>query len=307
MILSTLPHRLIGLATLLAFVGLAPVASAQVTVLEEDFEDETVAYTTTTPEFTDDDVSSGRDFFIRTDGSNIASAYEVTGFGGTSYFAAQDIDGEGADATQSMMFTGIDVEGLTDLQVSFRLAEDDDGENQDWDVTEHFRVYASVYDVAVAGRQRGGEVLVFAVEDQGATNTEPLVDTDFDEVGDGTAITSEFAAFMASIPGTGERLDLRFEFSLNAGDEDIAIDDVMVTGTSEDDSEPIACSDGDPISYNPLFLDTDGVGSSVGEFVVLDTFGFDDIDLSTCTVAVFDPFTELVTYSVSPGQSGLFK
>jgi len=308
MTLSTLTQRLVGLAMLLAFVGLAPAVNAQVTALAEDFEDETVTYTTTLPEFSD----GSTDFFTRTDGSNINAGYEVTGFSGSSYFAAQDIDDGGAnESTQSMTFSGLDIEGLTDLEVSFSLAEDQASNgDEDWDSTDYFRVYASVYDVAVEGRQRGGEVLIFAVESDpvdldnpDGTNTEPRVDTDFDGWGDGTALTPEFAAFMASIPGTGERLDLRIEFSLNAGDEDIAIDDVMVVGTSDEvEPEPIACADGAPISYNPLFLDTDGLGSSVGEFVVLDTFGFDDIDLSTCSVAVFDPFTELVTYSVSPDK-----
>ncbi|GAB5537299.1 MAG: hypothetical protein Rubg2KO_35480 [Rubricoccaceae bacterium] len=305
--------RLIALAALA--LGLVPAANAQVTILEEDFEDETVVYTTSVDEFSD----SSSDFFTRTDGSTISSNYEVTGFGGTSYFAAQDIDGEVDSATQSMFFSDIDVEGLTDLQVSFKLAEDDSNDgNEDWDAAEHFRVYASVYDVSVAGRQRGGEVLIFAVEsDPGtgdvidATNTEPRVDTDFDELGDGAAITPEFAAFMASIPGTGERLDLRIEFSLNAGDEDIAIDDVVVTGTAEVvEPEPLACAVGTGLSFvDRSTFNTD----SDPEVIPFTNLSDSPVDVTGCQFVAFDPLTEQVTSSfaltprvVSPGADDVF-
>ncbi|MEO0557354.1 MAG: hypothetical protein AAF170_04130 [Bacteroidota bacterium] len=296
MIVSTLTHRLAGLATLLAFVGLAPAVSAQVTVLEEDFEDETVAYTTSIDEYSDD----FGDFFTRTDGSNISTSYEVTGFGGSSYFAAQDIDDGGAfEPTQSMSFMGLDVEGLTDLQVSFRLAEDQaSNDDEDWDAADYFRVYATVYDEAVAGRQRNSEVLVFAVEaeepEEDQFNNRPLVDTDLNGIGDGTEITPEFAAFMASIPGTGERLDLRIEFSLNAGDVDIALDDVMVTGTQEE-VEPLACAVGTGMTFVSDELDTDGNGVN-GEQVIVFNEGPGDVLLEACDFAVVDPFTEQVTF-----------
>ena len=315
--------RLVALVALAALLGLAPTATAQtaravqiaappavaasqsasstaVTALSEDFEDADVTYTTSVPEFSD----SSSDFFTRTDGSNISSSYEVTGFGGTSYFAAQDLDGEVDSPTQSIYFSDIDVDGLTDLTVSFRLAEDDSGDgNEDWDGPDYVRVYAFLHGSA-ASRQRGGEVLVFAVEsDPGTgdvvdeTNTEPRVDTNFDGLGDGAAITSEFADFMASIPGTGERLTLRIEISLDSGDEDIAIDDVMVTGTSEE-VEPVACTVGSGLSFTEAgVFDADGLPD--GE--KLSIYNFSPVPAATggCSISIFDPFTEQVTYSVN--------
>ena len=220
--ISTLPRLWSLLLAGLVVLAGAPLASAQVTALSEDFESATVAYTTapTASEYND---GSG-DFFTRTDGSNISSTYVVTGAGGSSYFAAQDLDGDGESPVQSLVFSGIDVSGLTNLSFNARFAEDDasDG-NEDWDVADHVRVYASL--------DGGAETLVFAIEDQGATNTAPRVDTDFDGVGDGTEITPDFAAFQAAIAGSGSTLTLRIEIALEAGDEDIAIDDVTVTGT----------------------------------------------------------------------------
>ena len=72
------------------------------TILFEDFEDEEVLYTVSTPEFTD----GGQDYFIRTDGSNISSE-NFSNIQGSSYFAAQDIDGDGANRNQTLTFSNI--------------------------------------------------------------------------------------------------------------------------------------------------------------------------------------------------------
>lgn len=285
--------RLTALAALAALLGLAPLASAQTTVFEEGFEGPSFGYTTSAPEFNDGD----RDFFTRTDGSDISSAYEVTGANGT-FFAAQDLDGEFPNRdTLSIFFSNIDVQGLEDLVVGIRFAEDDDGENQDWDVSEHVRVYASVYDEVATTRQRGGEVLIFAIEDQGSTNTEPRVDTDFDGVGDGLAITSEFVGFLMNVPGTGDRLDLRIEISLEAGDEDIAIDDVSVSGTpNEVEPTVVACTVGSGLSFSAQgVFDADGVPD--GEKVSIYNFSPSPTETGGCSLGIFDPFTEQVTFS----------
>lgn len=283
--------RLTALAALAALLGLAPLASAQTTVFEEGFEGPSFGYTTSAPEFNDGD----RDFFTRTDGSDISSAYEVTGANGT-FFAAQDLDAEFPNRdTLSIFFSNIDVQGLEDLLVGIRFAEDDDGENQDWDVSEHVRVYASVYDEVATTRQRGGEVLIFAIEDQGSTNTEPRVDTDFDGVGDGLAITSEFVGFLMNVPGTGDRLDLRIEISLEAGDEDIAIDDVSVSGTPKE-MEPtvVACAVGTGLTFDETGqFDADGLPE--GEFVSILNASPMPVSTAGCSFAFFDPFTEQVT------------
>ena len=209
--------RQLGLPLLVAL--LAPASFAQV-ALVEDFEDGDVAYTASAPEFND----GANDFFTRTNGSNISPSYQVTGASGAFYFAAQDLDGDGAEPSQSLRFGGVNVTGLTNLTFSALFAEDDasDG-NEDWDDDSSVRVYASL--------DGGPEALVFAIEADG-TNTAPRVDTDLDGTPDGAEITSAFAPYTAAIPGTGSSLDLRIEINnLDAGDEDIAFDDVTVQGS----------------------------------------------------------------------------
>ncbi|MEP0549061.1 MAG: lamin tail domain-containing protein [Rhodothermales bacterium] len=232
-----------------------PSNALTTSALFEDFEDADVTYTPSTAEFSD----GGTDFFTRTDGSGIATSYVVTGFNGASYFAAQDIDGEGATLPVSLVFSGIDIAGLTDLTFSARFAEDDDGTNEDWDEPDYVRVFASI--------DGGTFVQVFGIENNGNTfNSAPFVDTNLDGTGEGAEITSAFAEFSAAIAGAGSTLDLRIEFSLDSGDEDIAIDDVTVTGTMGDGDTD---SDGDgvpdvedncPNDPNPDQADGDGDG-----------------------------------------------
>ena len=98
-------------ASLLALTPVGPAAAAVActgtTLLQEDFEDASITYTASVPEFTD----GAGDFFTRTDGSNVGSFYEIAGVQGTSYFAAMDTDGDGRPAVLTLNWTGLDITG----------------------------------------------------------------------------------------------------------------------------------------------------------------------------------------------------
>lgn len=163
------------------------------------------------------------DFFTRTNGSDLGNGnYIATGGDGTFYFAAQDIDATecGASATETLTFSGINITSYTNLTLALLAAEDDasDG-NQDWDSTDNVLIEAQI--------DGGGYSTVIAFESTGASNSVPALDTNFDGEGDGTQLTSSFQEFTASL-GTGGTLDLRITFTLNSGDEDIAIDNIRV-------------------------------------------------------------------------------
>ena len=203
---------------ILALFLASPLAAQS--VLLETFET-AGGYTTDITEFTD----GSSDYFLRTDGTDISSFVEFSNIQGDFFFAAQDIDGEGAPSSAEMTFTGLDITGLSDLEFSAFFAEDDDGTNQDWDDDTEV-----IVEVQIDG---GGFMPIFAIQaEAGASsfNNVPRVDTNFDGVGDGTEITSTFTEFTAYISGTGNTLDLRIAFNvLNAGDEDIAVDNVSIT------------------------------------------------------------------------------
>ena len=193
-----------------------------VKIFFEDFETDGngTRCTTSIPEFTD----SSANFFTRTDGSNITGTYNINNVEGTPFFAAHDIDGEGAGSEQTLEFTGIDISGFTNLQFSGLFGEDDAGDgNEDWDAGDFVRI-----EVQIDG---GGYQTIMQFANDGSTfNAAPQLDTDFDGVGDGATLTEDFANFAAAIVGTGSLLDIRITTALNAGDEDIAFDALEITG-----------------------------------------------------------------------------
>ncbi len=178
-------------------------------------------YTTSIPEFSD----GLGDFFTRSDGSNIGSFVNYNNPGDSFYFAAQDIDGEGAASQQTLTFSGINISGFTNLNLSTLLAEDDSSDgNEDWDSTNDFVLFEYQID-------GGGFNSLLAIENDGSTfNSAPLQDTDFNGIGDGTEVTSTFASFSNAITGTGSTLDLKITIDFNSGDEDIAIDNIEIAG-----------------------------------------------------------------------------
>ncbi|MBU3029228.1 ExeM/NucH family extracellular endonuclease [Paracoccus marinaquae] len=189
---------------------------------EEDFETDGngTRYTTSVTEFSD---GSG-DYFTRTDGSTIGSFVAFGGISGASYFAAQDLDGEGGPASASLTLAPIDITGATDLTITGLFAEDaaSDGA-QDWDADALVHIEASI--------DGGPWVKVLQFASQGATNSQPGLDSDFDGIADGPALTDAFTAFGASIAGSGASLSLRITAeNLEAGDEDIAFDLLRVSG-----------------------------------------------------------------------------
>ncbi|MDA3870752.1 MAG: T9SS type A sorting domain-containing protein [Candidatus Marinimicrobia bacterium] len=177
-------------------------------------------YSTNITEFSD----GSDDFFTRTDSTNISDEYNVTNVQGSWYFAAQDIDGEGATLPVTLTLDDIDINGYTDLSFSIYLAEDDDGVSQDWDDVDYVHID---YDIDNSGSFSN---LIWLENDGSQYNTAPFLDTDFDGIGDSTEITSVFTKFENNIDTTGSTIDIRITFNLNSGDEDIAIDEILITG-----------------------------------------------------------------------------
>jgi hypothetical protein len=196
-----------------------------VQVLIEDFEDTTVTYTTSTPEFSD---GTGDFWYNTADGSFSSGSFVVYNGADGNYFQGMDINGEGASLPVTMSFSGLNISGLTDLEFSIDLAEDDDGTNEDWDLSDFVHV-----NYQIDGGGFNNLLWIESVPDGDPYNSYPAIDTNFDGDGDGTAITDTFANFAASITGTGNVLDLEIVWDLGSGDEDLAIDNVSIVGVPE--------------------------------------------------------------------------
>lgn len=287
-----------------------------VTVLDEGFETDGsgTRYTFSSGEGND----GFGDFFARTDGSDIASTYSVTGQGGSFFFAAQDTDsvpGLSTDDEQSLFFTGLDITGLDNLQLSIDIAEDDSSDGaEDWDSTDFFQIFASI--------DGGPQFQIFGIANDGigtgsGSNGAPLVDTDLDGVGDGTEITSVFQTFTAAIAGTGSTLDLEIRFHLDSGDEDLAIDNIIVNNSGGTPPAPqpgvfsvedASVLEGDSGTTDLVFTVTRSGGSdgavsvdfNTGSFLTNNaTFG-DDFTPQSGTLNFADGETsKTITYSIN--------
>ncbi|MGB2684316.1 MAG: T9SS type A sorting domain-containing protein [Olleya sp.] len=186
-------------------------------------------YTTNITEFTD----NGRDYFLRTDGTDFNHGTNGVLFNnlqGGFYFAAQDTDGEGAPLPARLFIENIDISNYTNLEFRVHLAEDDQTTNggtrtEHWDNGDNVRF---TYEIDNSGTNSN---LLWIENDNVGANRTPLIDTDFDGIGDGVAITDTFTQHTRPITGTGNLLDISIRIRLNGNHEDIAIDNIEIWGT----------------------------------------------------------------------------
>lgn len=228
---GTISHSSIGAVTQSFDVsGTETVANPPLFIETFETDGNGTRYSTSVAEFSD----GFGDYFgrVATDGIAVGDFVEFTNSTG-SYFAASDMDGDGNPASNTLTITGVDITGYTDLSVSISIAEDDDGTNEDWDDDTQFIVE---YQIDGGGYQTLLAVEAKELREDGSasdSNKAPAIDTDFDGIGDGTVITSDFSEFVSSISGTGAALDIRISMILlDAGDEDIAFDNIKIEGTS---------------------------------------------------------------------------
>ncbi len=205
--------------------GTCPPASSPPLIFE-DFEDAMVTYAINFPE----EVSpNGEDFYTRTDGTNITSAYNVSNVQGDWWFAMMDTDGTLTNDNNNVTLTwaGIPVSGLTDIDVSILFAEDDSSDgNEDWDGGDTLRV-----EYSFTGGAPWTPIIAFA-NITGTTNGAPALDTDFNGLGDSTLLTPTLSEFTASFTNPGSStLSVRIiSNSLSQGDVDISFDNVTISG-----------------------------------------------------------------------------
>lgn len=177
-------------------------------------------YTTSITEFSD----GYYDFFTSTFNNAIGSNYGVTGQDGDHYFAAQDTDeaGDGGSSDPLTLTFTIDISGYSNLGLKILVAEDD-YDDPKWDSDDSVHIDYTI--------DEGTSTPLIWIESEGdsGTNAETRIDSDFDGVGDGAAITEAFMELQQSITGTGSTLVLTITYSnLHFGSEDLAIDNIRI-------------------------------------------------------------------------------
>jgi len=213
---------------------LAPTADA-ISIMLEDFEDLAVNYVVSGGEFHD----GPNDLFtiVPLNGATSPDDGPYTSFGGSSYFAAEDIndaDGPGFD-TQILTFN-INITGALGLTFDGLFAA---GGNSIGGTDAAIR-YDDEDGIRVRAQIDGGLVqnlLAFEALEPGGdlTNNELRLDADFDGIGDVTGFlpTSTMTAFNGlDITGTGANLVLTIEVTSTAGGEAVAFDNIEVSAVT---------------------------------------------------------------------------
>jgi len=196
----------------LAMLAAAGVANAgSTTAFLEDFEG-AAQWTSATAEFSD----GGFDFWGNSATTPRNGGIEYFGADG-QFLAGMDLDGEGAALPITQTFDTFSIAGLTDLTFSVDLAEDvaSDGAN-DWDAPDSVDFQYQV--------DGGSWTSFLQVVNNGDTfNSLAFVD--------GVAVSDTFSTFSADLTGvTGNDLAIRILWDLDSGDEDLAIDNLTVSG-----------------------------------------------------------------------------
>lgn len=210
-----------ALVTCLLFFWLSTASQAAI-IFIEDFEDDNLSYTSSSPDALLD--IGNNDYYGRFDTTTSPSNLNYNGVFGNGYYGVQDTDGAQPLAVDviELYWRDIDISQWSNLSLSWLVAEGNsrDG-NEDIDISTHFTIMTQIDGL--------GFNTLFAVTGTG-TNTTPQIDTNFDGVGDGAEITDTFTQYFQSI-AIGSMLDITVSFeNFDAADEDFAFDQLMLTG-----------------------------------------------------------------------------
>ena len=164
------------------------------------------------------------DYFMRTDGVTEASGIPAfTNFGGSYFWAAEDVDSTDNPGGICMLdFAGIDLASFGGIRISLDLGA---GSGSAFDSVDdflflQFRVDAGPWQTALSF-QNNGQVY----------NGPLLQDTDLDGIGDWGQATLALQTYNSpDLAVTGSILDLRIDTLMTSGYEEVAFDNLTVTG-----------------------------------------------------------------------------
>lgn len=198
-------------------------------ILLEDFENDLVTYTSSV----NDNLSelTSLDYYGRLQHSQSPAALQYSNLQGDGFFGVQDTDGVAVASVSavSLVWNNIDIANWSDLSLSWWLAEDkaNDG-NEDFDHDTQFLIETQI--------DNSGFSELFSIRALRTVterfNHAAAVDDNFDGIGDEQLLSDSFQQFNRSLQ-LGNSLDIRIHFlNFNAGDEDIAFDQLMLSGNA---------------------------------------------------------------------------
>lgn len=226
----------IAAAAITTLLGLAGLARGEV-IYTEDFDGAgTLGFTTEdTAGNPQAQFSDGvGDYFIVTDGSDIHSFYANFSNQTGNYFAAQHLNGDGAPSVLRLRIEGIDVTDYENLSLSigFATADSSDG-MEDWDDVDPYTdwVHANLKIDDSGDDNPALNGIWWVGGNTGGYEGAATRDLDFDGVADGPdVLDTTFTTFTQNFAQTGTTAGILITMNLNGGDEDIAFDNITLSG-----------------------------------------------------------------------------
>lgn len=194
-------------------------------LLMEDFEDNTINFSTSTDRFHD----GSNDYFDIVPLNGPANSVDpYTGFGGSNFFAVEDMDDGGTRPDTGILEFNVNVAGFNNLSLDLLFAAGGNGATTlPYDDEESFLVRATLDSNPIQN------LLAFEAEEPGGdiSNNRLLQDTNFDGIGDGFEPSEAFTALNGlAITGTGSNLKIEIIVTSTDGNSEFAIDNVVVNG-----------------------------------------------------------------------------
>jgi hypothetical protein len=168
--------------------------------------------------------SDGSNDYFGIYNQNATDIKSYTGF--TNYFlTGQKLQQKTTSPPITITWSNLDIKWLTNLQFNADFASFFDSSG-DIDSDDFIKVYYTID----GGQEQNLLWLSGANFNSGSTNGIFSQDTNFDGVGDGQVLGNAAQNFTAAITGTGSKLKLKLEISLDEVNEDFAIDNFLITG-----------------------------------------------------------------------------
>lgn len=167
------------------------------------------------------------DYFTRVTGTdNPAGLPAFTGYSGSAFWAAEDIDSnDNPDGLALLDFTGINLAGFSQVTISLELGA---GSTSSFDSADdflnvHYRFDGGTWQTALSFQNDGTRF-----------NTGLHLDEDMDGIGDGPAIGLNLDSFTsAAITPSSDLMDIRIDTFMTGNAEAVAFDNLRVTAVPE--------------------------------------------------------------------------
>jgi predicted extracellular nuclease len=202
----------------------------------------------------------GFDFFGRfaaPDDKN-AARKNFNNFDGDFAIFAQDNDGQGGNATQVIAIRDIDVSVYADPKLTLSLGALDSTKYKNYEDGDGIRIYANL--------DEGGRELIGQFVNNGSAGN-LLQDTDLDDIGDGTTLTTALQDFTFDLPD-GKVLDVEIELTSNDSFEPLVVDNLRV-GDDIPDNGGGKNLDGEPTAISAI-QGTEDTAALVGQTVLIE-------------------------------------